>query len=215
MARTRARAKGRLGGEADGFPFIPESVMRHPACATLPHAAFRVLCILVVGKAKHRNGTLACSESYAAQFGITSSDTLARSLKELQLRGLVEVTRRVQKLRRFPALYAVTWWPVCNRDGQPVDPPDPASHAYANWQDHSEGRSKKAGANLVDSLRSSEGITPFTGVVEGSHHSDLPQKSPHVHSDGRRNSQISDGGAARRRTDDNAARRAVVPMAVP
>ncbi len=185
--------------------------MRHPACATLPHAAFRVLCILVVGKAKHRNGTLACAESYAAEFGITSSDTLARALEELQARGLIEVTRRVQRLQRWPTLWAVTWWPIANRDGQPLAHPEPASHAYTKWiesderrqqresrrQAYSDRRSNGQAGSRVSSLRPSGHDTPTIGVETGAHHSDSTPKSTFHHSDGR-GTLISRSGAALR-----------------
>ena len=101
------------------------------------------------------------------------------------------MTQRVKKLKRFPTLWAVTWWPICYRDGQPLPQPQPASHAYTQWQaDHSDGRSKRKPASLDPSLRLSGSITPVVGVVDASHHSDLDPKTPSHHSDGRRNSYI-------------------------
>jgi hypothetical protein len=110
---------------------------------------------------------------------------------------LIVMTRRVQKLRRFPALWAVTWWPICNRDGQPVEPPTPATHAYAEWKspdDHSDDRSNGQDESGVSSLRPSGSITPTIGVETPSHHSDLTPKQTSHHSDSRRNSQISGRG---------------------
>src|SRR5665213_453023 len=133
MAKTRMKAKGRQGGESDRFARIPEAVMESRALATAPHAAFRVLAILLVGKSKERNGTMMCSETYAAQYGIRSHGAVRRALQELLDRKLIICTRRVQKLKRFAALYAITWWPVHSREGQPLDHPEPATHAYADW----------------------------------------------------------------------------------
>lgn len=134
MARTRQRAKGRRGGEGERFAYLPESVLLSEAVRTLPHAAFKVLAILMVGRSRERNGTACCSDSYATKYGITSHNTLRRALEELQARGLIVVTRRVSRFRRHPTLYGVTWWPLMYRDGELLAVPQPPSHAYANWR---------------------------------------------------------------------------------
>jgi hypothetical protein len=179
MTRTRLRVRGRRGGELERFAYLPESVMESPALATAPHAALRVLAILLVGKAKERNGTLMCSDSYAARFGMTSHDTLHRSLELLERRSLIVVTRRAQRLRRFASLYAVTWWPVYYFHGQPLPKHEPASHAYLRWlpseKDHSP--------------RQSGDDTPTIGATPIVLHPDSSPFSGTLHPDYRGNSQ--------------------------
>jgi hypothetical protein len=109
---TREKSKGRRGGEAEPFAYMPDSVMQSPALASAPPTAFKLLAILIVDKSKERNGTQMCSESYAGRYGVKSHGTVHRALRLLLDRGLIVCTRRVQKLRRFAALYAVTWWPI-------------------------------------------------------------------------------------------------------
>lgn len=174
---TRMKSKGRRGGEKEPFAMLPESVLQHPALATAPHAALRVLTVLLVGKSRERNGTMMCSDSYAARFGITSHDTLTRSLELLQQRGLIVITRRVQRMRRFAALYAVTWWPIFYRDGQPITTPEPATHGYRDWTE------------LDRSPRLSGDHAPTIGVMEAGHHPDLPPNSTNHHPDYRGNSE--------------------------
>lgn len=198
MARTRERAKGRKGGEAERFAYLPESVLLSPALATAPHAALRVLTIMVVGRPRERNGLLACSESYAARYGINSSDTLRRSLNDLLSRGLIEITRPGRKLNRNPTLYAVTWWPVAYRNGEPVAHPGEPSHAYLEWQCITPTigvkESTGSGTDGKTSLRLSEHVTPTTGVDDPRHHSDFVNGTAEHHSDGRGNSRFSGEG---------------------
>jgi hypothetical protein len=194
MSRTRAKAKGRQGGESEPFALLPQSVMQSPALATAPHAAFRVLAILLSGKSRERNGTMMCSDSYAGTFGLSSHDTLYRSLQLLEERGLIVTTRRVQRMRRFAALYGVTWWPLYYRDGQPLTGPEPATHAYTNWSlitptigaNKSNGKANGAG---IPSPRLSGDITPTIGAVSAVHHPDLTPKTAFVHPDYRGNSK--------------------------
>jgi len=133
VARTRERAKGRRGAEAEPFAKLPMSVMEHPALTTASHPAFRLLVIMVAGRTPQQNGRLMCTDAYAAKFGLRSHDTVQRARLELVGRGLIVCTRRGQKLNKHAALWAVTWLPIYSRDGQPVEPPEPASHAYRSW----------------------------------------------------------------------------------
>jgi hypothetical protein len=170
--------------DRDRFARIPVEVMQSPALMTAPHAAFRVLAILVAGNIKERNGTFACSDSYAATFGMTSKETLQRSLNKLQERGLVVRTRPGMKLRRWPSLWAVTWWPIYYRDGQPLDRPEDPTHAYARWKPtekklHPDSRGR---------------VTPMVGVKDVELHPDLTAKSTRFHPDSRGNSRSGSGG---------------------
>src|ERR1700733_2303448 len=197
---TRARAKGRRGGESDRFARIPEDVMQSEALATASHSAFRVLATLPVGKPRERNGTMMFSESYARTFGLTSHATLQRALKELQDRGLIVRTRRVQRLRRFAALYAVTWWPIYYRDGQPINPPEPATFAYATWKPDAHitpttGVNGRTDAGFCSPSPRGD-HTPMARVIEGRDHPHLTPKSGVHHPHGEGNSKSLDGGAA-------------------
>lgn len=186
MSITRQKAKGRRGGEREPFAMLPESVLTHPALATAPHAALRVLTVLLVGKSKERNGTMMCSDSYAAKFGITSHDTLSRSLECLETRGLIETTRHVLRMRRIAALYAVTWWPIYYRNGLPLTTPEPAPHKYVQWND---APTIGVESKLDSSPRLSGDDAPTIGVDGGNHHPDLPPKSTIHHPDYRGNSK--------------------------
>jgi hypothetical protein len=173
--------------DGDLFARLPVDVMQSPALMSAPHAAFRVLAILVAGNVKERNGTFACSDSYAATFGIRSKDMLHRSLVELQARGLIVCTRPGMKLRLWPSLWAVTWWPIYNRDGQPLDRPENPTHAYTKWRP----TKKKLHPN------SRGQVTPIVGVKDVELHPDLTPKSSRFHPDSRGNSRSGSGGRIR------------------
>lgn len=192
MARTRERAKGRRGGEGERFAYLPECALASPALATAPHAAVRVLALLLVGKSKERNGTMMCSESHAARFGMNSRDTLHRSLALLEERGLIERTRRVLRFRKAATLWAVTWWPVYNREGEPLQTPEPASHRYLQWQNITP----MAGVETQESShRLSDSHTPTVGVESGHHHTDSRRPDPIYHTDSRGHSKSLGLGA--------------------
>lgn len=127
------RSKGRRRGDVEFFAWIPESAMRSEAFKALGHAAFRVLAILVLGHAKERNGLMMCTDSYAAEFGITSRETVYRSLKALGEHGFIVRTRQGIRMRPVPTLWAVTWWPIFFREGRPLTYPQAPTHAYLKW----------------------------------------------------------------------------------
>jgi hypothetical protein len=199
MARTRARATGRRGGEAEQFAYIPLDVMQAPALASAGHAAFRILAILVAGKSRERNGTLMCSETYAARFGMDSKGTVSQALTQLEERGIIERTRRVAKFSKHATLWAVTWWPIHYRDGQPLAAPEPASHRYAQWQPITPHTGVKvSGRALKRSPRKSGEHTPVVGVESAIHHPDLGPFRANHHPDSRGHSKNLGGGAPSR-----------------
>lgn len=157
---------------------------------TAPHAAFRVLAILLAGKAKERNGTMMCTDTYATKFGITSRETVYRSLQLLEERGLIVRTRQGMKLRKVPTLWAVTWWPIKYWDGKPLDYEKPATHAYAKWTYTPIVGVITAGIH-TDSRGS---VTPIVGVEHTPLHTDLPPKSTSLHTDSREYSKSLAGG---------------------
>lgn len=175
MAKSKSR-----GGDQEHFARIPESAMLSDALRTAPHAAFKILAILLMGKAKERNGTLMCTDGYAEKFGISSRETVQRSLQALQERGLTVRTRQGMKLRKVPTLWAVTWWPIFYRNGQPLDRPEDPTHAYLKWA------TPIVGVKAVEIHTDGRGnVTPIVGVDGGRLHTDLPPESGELHTDGR------------------------------
>ncbi len=186
MTVTRQRAKGRRGGEGERFAYIPESVLRSAAVCSLPHAAFKILAVLLLGRSKERNGTACCSCSYAEQFGIVSRDTVRRSLEELQERGLIVITRRVSPFKKHPTLYGVTWWPIYFRDGEPLASPEPATHAYLNWRPIAPMVGAESDPDPdFRSHRSSNTLAPMVGAEKGNHRTDGDVVTPKHRTDGR------------------------------
>jgi hypothetical protein len=180
---------------------LPQSVMESPALASAQHAAFRVLAILLVGKAKERNGLLMCSDSYGAEFGLKSHGTVQTSLRTLEERGLIFKTQRVQKLKRFAALYAVTWLPNYYRNGQPLPAAEPPTHAYKQFTPIIRVKKRRiedpsAESRLPASPRLSGDHTPIIGVKSRIHHPDLPSKTPDPRPDNRVNSKNLPGSAS-------------------
>lgn len=162
------------------------------ALGTVPHAAFRTLAILVAGKTKESNGTMMCSDSYAAKFGLKSHGTVQSSLEVLEARGIIVTTRKVQRMKRFAALYAVTWWPIHNRNGLPLEPPEPPTYAYRSFTPIM--RVKKSKSELDCSPRLSGDYTPIIGSNVVAHHPDLTQNEAVHRPDNRVNSKISPQG---------------------
>lgn len=193
--RTLEKSKGRRGGDREPFARLPESILQHPALATAPHAALRVLAILVCGYSQERNGVMMLSASYAETFGLTSHDTLTKSLRLLEVRGLITTTRKVQRLRRFSALYGVTWWPIWYRDGVKLDRPEPASHAYQAFI-HPAHRDEHEPTFKNSPSRSPGQHIPLTGMKKRPHRPDLgPFQAAH-HPAHRANSKNLEGGVA-------------------
>ncbi len=185
-------AKRKSAVEKDPFARIPESVMMSEALMTAPHAAFRVLAILLMGKARERNGTMMCTDSYAEKFGMTSRETVYRSLQALEQRGVIVRTRQGMRLRKIPTLWAVTWWPIHYRDGQPLEFPEPATHAYLRWKNTPIVGVKSTSDQIDQRDLSAElhtdsrgTVTPMAGVNTPQLHTDFTPKSANVHTDNR------------------------------
>ncbi len=98
------------------FSRIPHSVLESEAVTTLNHAAFRILVILASQYWGRNNGALALTEVAARPHGFRGRDTLYRSLRELERRGLIVCTRRGMKVKNSFTLYALGWEDIHNRD---------------------------------------------------------------------------------------------------
>lgn len=110
-------------GSHGGYGSIPCEVIAGPDWCSLNPAATKVLNILVSQYKGHNNGDLCATESVMSKYGISSPNTINRSLKELLAKGLIVKTQngyRGNDGKRKPCLYAVTWLPVDSiGDGQP------------------------------------------------------------------------------------------------
>lgn len=134
MSRTRARAKGRRGGESEHFARIPVSVLESEACKTLEHAAFRILVILASQYRGSNNGTQALTPSFSQRFGTLGKNTVYRSLEQLVARNLLIETRPGLRMKNHFALYAIGWEPIDNYEGQPLDTKDYSkTSGWRNW----------------------------------------------------------------------------------
>lgn len=136
MARSRARAKGRRGGEVEHFAKIPVSVLESEACRTLDHAAFKVLVCLASGYSGRNNGALAMTPRFAERFGFNSRDTLYKALRTLEEHGLILKTRQGIKMKNVFTLYALGWADIDSREGQPLEQPETRNNK--RWLDWTE-----------------------------------------------------------------------------
>ncbi|MEX0734553.1 MAG: hypothetical protein WD944_06470 [Steroidobacteraceae bacterium] len=199
--RTREKAKGRRGGEREHFARLPESVLQHEALATAPHYALRALAALVCGYSEQQNGSMMLTGSYAAKFGLTSHDTLTKSLRVLEERGLIETTRRVSRRMKIATLFAVTWWEIHYRDGVKLDRPEPASHRYRSFV-HPAPRDEECADPGFRSSRPTGRLIPPGGIESAAHHPESTPFRPDHHPAPRGDSKNLGGGerGAPRRT---------------
>jgi hypothetical protein len=162
---TRAKAKGRRGGErGERFARMTESLLQHPSVTTLHHAAFRLLTILAVGawppgidkRQRGNNGTQAVTDSYARRYGVNSRDTVYSALKALKERGLIVQTREGWRNKSHFSLYAVGWLPITHRDGIPLDSPEPAPNAWEQWRSVQEKKKTPSGARTSSSPKNGQ-----------------------------------------------------------
>ena len=106
--RLRATARqGRRTGER--FARLPVEVLQSEACRTLDGTALKVLVALAAQFHGSNNGILTLPLSAARNFGIRSSDSLNRGLKELVERGLIEKTHQGGLPPYGCSKYALCW----------------------------------------------------------------------------------------------------------
>jgi hypothetical protein len=106
--------------------------LEHITTTTLTHAAFRVLVLLAAQFSGFNNGAIGITAKQAMESGIGSDKTLYRSLRELELRQLVELTYPASRVPPRPTMWALTWLPLDDtRYSQSTRTP---SHAYRDWK---------------------------------------------------------------------------------
>jgi DNA-binding transcriptional ArsR family regulator len=191
--RTREKAKSRRGGEREHFARLPESILMHPAVTTAPHHAVRALAALVCGYSPEQNGSMMLTGSYAAKFGLTSHDTLTKTLRLLEERGLIEVTRRVSRRAKVATLFGVTWWAIHYRNGERLDRPEPASHRYRGFH-HPAPRDEGMHAPDFHSSRPTGDVIPLHGMKKAQHHPESTPFRPDHHPAPRGHSKNLGGG---------------------
>lgn len=126
MGMTRLKAKGRRGGEAEHFARLPVWVMESEAVRSLDYAHCWLLACFAAGFRGRNNGALAMTPTFAARYGFTSKDTLYTGRRELLARGLIIETRQGWRgVKNHFALYALAWEDIHNREGKPLDVPEP------------------------------------------------------------------------------------------
>ena len=128
MSRSNHRRK-RGGGR---FARLPVVVLEHMAVTTLTHAAFRVLVLLAAQFNGFNNGALGITAKQATNAGIGSDKTLYRSLQELELRQLVELSYPASRVPPRPTMWSLTWLPLNDTPySQSTRTP---THAYRDWK---------------------------------------------------------------------------------
>lgn len=173
--------------KGERFAKLPIELLKHPAVATLPHAAFRVLAIFAAGYTGTNNGTLCCTDTWVRQFGLVSRDTLYASIRVLLDRNLIEVTRPGIKHRKVPTLYALAWQPVNSRNGELLGRFTPATHAYRDWSAPERRKKKVPGSRKPTEFQSDNrtSLCPIVGLQNADYSPISPTKVQGFQSDGR------------------------------
>ncbi|MCR6651244.1 MAG: MarR family transcriptional regulator [Cellvibrionaceae bacterium] len=110
---------------------MPVSVLDSPNYRGLSHVAARILVMLHYQYRGNNNGDISAPLSLAEQWGVKSSATLAKALRELEKAGLIIRTRDPTRDRKSPhgmcSLFAITWEPMdespkhtCRRTEAPI-----------------------------------------------------------------------------------------------
>lgn len=117
MKNNRSTAWKHVDG---GHAFIiPLTLLRHPKWVWVSAHCNKLVLDLGRQYSGFNNGyLLACWEKMREQ-GWRSRETLALAIAEAEHYKLIERTRRGGRNR--PNRYALTWWPIHNKDDDPLD----------------------------------------------------------------------------------------------
>jgi hypothetical protein len=119
-------------GKGKRFAMLPVMVLETLAVTTLSHAAFRVLVLLTAQFNGFNNGAIGITAKQATGAGIGSDKTLYQSLRELELRQLVELSYPASRVPPRPTMWSLTWLPL--NDTQYSQSTRTPSHAYRDWK---------------------------------------------------------------------------------
>lgn len=114
IKKYRRKFKGRPYGA------IEHIVVDSTAYANLKHSSVRLLNIIVRQLTATNNGHLQATWSYCRKKGMGSENTLRLAIKDLIKNQLIFRTRSRGANQR-PALYAVTWLTIKEKDGLFLD----------------------------------------------------------------------------------------------
>lgn len=103
--------KRKRSGKKTGA-WLPNEVLQSQAYKELSSGAKNVLAAIAAQYRGDNNGDLSVAITVLAQYGITSPDTIWRSVMQLRKHRLIRLTRQGMKFRNTPSLYAVTWQPI-------------------------------------------------------------------------------------------------------
>lgn len=109
MAKSRAKAKGRK--ESGTFAAIPHSVMDTNDFQKLSPSGMKVIILLIRQYNGKNNGNLSATITQSRKYGVNSSASLTKALRELQTCNLIVRTREgfFMSAGGRCALYALTW----------------------------------------------------------------------------------------------------------
>lgn len=121
MAKSYGKSKGRK--ESGSFIALPHALIDHPDFASLTPTALKVLLWLARRYNGHNNGDLSVTASQIKPFGVGSTASLSKALKELQAKRLIVRTREgfFQKQNPRCSLYALTWKPIDECPGKDLE----------------------------------------------------------------------------------------------
>jgi hypothetical protein len=110
---------------------IPVSLLRHPKWSSLSAHANKLVLDLGRQYSGRNNGYLLACWERMREWGWKSRETLALAVAECEHHALIVRTR--QGGRNRPNRYALTWWPIHEFDGDPLDTPKTFSPSNA-WK---------------------------------------------------------------------------------
>lgn len=128
MARRDRWARLRGRSSSGRFALLPQDVLKHPAVTSLSAAVFKVLVAVAAQYSGGNNGALALTRAMAREYGITSNDTLRRSLAILCSRRIIDCTDPGSHVPPRPARYSINWKPL--NDTEWTRATRTPSHAY-------------------------------------------------------------------------------------
>ena len=100
---------------------VPVEVMQSEACRTLDATILKVLFVLAAQYRGSNNGLLTLPLSEARKYGIRSSDSLNRGLKELLERGLIEKIHQGGLPPYGCSKYALCWREKRSSPDSPIE----------------------------------------------------------------------------------------------
>ena len=121
MGRTLGKSKNRR--ESGTFIVLPHALIDHPDFASLTPTALKVLLWLARRYNGHNNGDLSVTASQIKTFGVGSTASLSKALKELQAKSWIVRTRAgfFQRQNHRCSLYALTWKPIDECPGKDLE----------------------------------------------------------------------------------------------